>query len=424
MPSKIKKIEVSKLTGPRSYFTDLDPNDLDYNEDSIVRRLKLQLLTKKNIVIAASSLFHDVGMQLFSKHKGLCQSLNQGIIIPAIRDQFESIDDFFEAKAEYSSDAKIFFNEHVSSSVPWNLYDNSGWFKKSIYNALSDEKSILRQHSRLEKIDAATLIINLDNILNALPESDRFLSREIIKAATHNYSNEIYQYIDNYSTLVYRLSGARVVNAEGHFPQSNLSRANLVGNDKILNDEAIFWDVFIEAAVNHMSKATILTVERLDRLDFEDILKIRKSFFEIGFVKKYDEIIALSKSDTTIEDPEALILKAQEISESANFLRQRINESFSQEINVVHTSDRENAFWQIANTIVPFSSPEVNMIIGTLSALKAIPEITAPLSNNLSASIFKRMEWFRRFVNTRIGWSKSQKIAFIDAYKALLSYDL
>ena len=53
------------LTGPRSYFTDIDPKDPSYDQIDVVRKLKLQLLTKQNIVIAASSLFHDIGFHLF-----------------------------------------------------------------------------------------------------------------------------------------------------------------------------------------------------------------------------------------------------------------------------------------------------------------------------------------------------------------------
>ena len=55
-----KSIDPKKLSGPRSFFTDIDPRDPDYQEKEIERKLKLQLLTKDRIVIAASSLFSNI----------------------------------------------------------------------------------------------------------------------------------------------------------------------------------------------------------------------------------------------------------------------------------------------------------------------------------------------------------------------------
>jgi hypothetical protein len=423
MEEKVKNIDASKLTGPRSYFTDLDPKDKDYNEALVSRRLKLQLLTKKNVVIAASSLFHDVGMDLFRKNEGLSTALNQGIILPAIRDQFYDLDDFFSAKAEYSSDARDFFKDHVRYSVPWSLQDNSSWFKKSIYQALSEEKSILRQCTGLSSHDAASLIHTCEEILGKLPEADRFLSRDIIKLSMSGYRTEVKYYIENYVNLVYRLSGSRVVNSEGHFPQSNLTKAGLVGNDKLVSDDAIFWDIFVEAAASHLSTAVLLTIDRIDRLEYSDILKIRESFFQVGFVKKYDEVISLSKSEVSIEDPEKLILKAQEIAKTAKILREQFSENIAQEMKVSDNAKNEKSLFQIANTLA-LMEPTCGAVFGVLSSLKSIPEITAPISNELSTSIQQRMNWFREFVNNKLGWSTPQKTALIDAYRELVVYGL
>ena len=417
----MKKISATQLNGPRSYFTDLDPKDNDYNEKLVIRRLKLQLLTKKNIVIAASSLFHDDGMSLFKKNKGLIDALNEGVILPAIRDQFSDLDSFFSTKAEYSNDSRDFFKEHVGYSVPWSLQENSSWFKHSVYQAIKQKNSILRTSTGLSAYDAGRFIETCDDILQKLPQKDRFLSRDIIKLTTSGYRKNVREYIENYINLVYRLSGSRVVNSEGHFPQSNLTKIGIIGNESSVNDETIFWDIFVEAASSHLSTVAKLPIEHLDRLEFTDILNIRKSFFQVRFVEKYDELISLSKSEVSIKDPEKLILRAQEISQSAKNLRQNFLDNISQEVTVKKTGNRENSLLQIANTIA-MVNPVAGGIVGVVSALKSIPEITAPISNDLSSSIQHRMNWFREFVNTQIGWSKPQRTALIDAYRELVIY--
>ncbi|HBG79020.1 MAG TPA: hypothetical protein DDW84_09335 [Phycisphaerales bacterium] len=64
----------------------------------------------------------------------------------------------------------------------------------------------------------------------------------------------------------------------------------------------------------------------------------------------------------------------------------------------------------------------MGMIIGTLSALQSIPEITALVSEPLSEAIKRRYEWVRNFVNCKIGWSKEQKKSLLNGYQELLSY--
>jgi hypothetical protein len=85
MPKSVSCITPDKLTGPRSYFTDFDPHDKNCDIQTIERKLKLQLLTKEKIIIAASSLFHDKSLEFCRADKGLIKALEKGILVPAIR---------------------------------------------------------------------------------------------------------------------------------------------------------------------------------------------------------------------------------------------------------------------------------------------------------------------------------------------------
>jgi len=88
MANQIKEIMPDLMTGPRSYFTDIDPLVPESNDINAIRKLKLQLLTKEKIVVAASSLFHDVWYNILKNDEGLIVYLRNGIIIPAIRSSF------------------------------------------------------------------------------------------------------------------------------------------------------------------------------------------------------------------------------------------------------------------------------------------------------------------------------------------------
>lgn len=425
MSNRLVKIDPSKLTGPRSYFTDLDPQDPDYHETLVKRKLKLQLLTKEKIIIAASSLFHDIGYHLFSNDKDLITTLEKGVIIPAIRNQYSNPEDFFkQRKAEYSLEARRFFTVHVTHSVPWDLYENSSWFKNTFYSHLRDPHSLLRQKISFTTSMAEEFIFLLEEEIKKSENVQKFLRRELISKIGENYNDEIKLYLNNYANLIYRLSGSRVVNSEGHFPQSNLTKLGVTKSDNILSDESIFWDIYVETVISFLNSVLRLTPERLDQLSFKDILKIRKVIFDKEFAREYDNLIKIAKSNVNIDDPEKIILKQEEINSAACNLRINFHQRIQEEIKAIETSEHENALWQVANILALISTPTISLIIGSLSALKSIPEITALLSQPLTDSINRRYQWIRNYINSKIGWSKDQKKALIDAYKELLTYGL
>lgn len=420
----MKIIYPDQLSGPRSYFTDIDPYDPTYNEGDVIRKLKLQLLTKEKIVIAASSLFHEIGYNLVAKDKGLTSALGSGIILPAIRNQFDSPKAFFENKTEYPASARDFFIEHVTSAVSWDLMDNANWFKNAFYSALREDNSLLRRNGRIGADEAQDILFSLNVIIESEPDDSQFLQRKHIEEVAKKAPAATATYLVNYSNLIYRLSGARVVNSEGHFPQSNLTKLELAGNDKLICDDSIFWDIYIETVLSFLNSAIRLTPERLNGLAFKDILTIRKVLLDSLFIKGYDRLISLAKKETTIDDPERLLLQMHEINEVANELKKLFSEKVESEIVQQNTAVRENALLQVANALALVASPEVGLIVGSLTALKSIPEITAEASPQLTTSIKNRMGWMREFVNSRIGWSEPQRRELIDAYKALVSYGL
>jgi len=371
-------------------------------------------------VIAASSLFHEIGYHLFSKDAGLISSLESGIILPAVRKEFESIQGFFESKKGYSQNSKDFFTNTARQFVPWELQENSSWFRQTFYNNLKRKDSVLREKTGLSPNISQQILVALDEKIE--DSAGRHLSREHIEKVSKNFPPEIASYLNHYANLVYRMSGARVVNAEGHFPQSNLTRLGVSGNDNLVSDDSIFWDIYVESVLTYLTSAAKLTPERLDRLSFMDILKIRRSIFVKKFSEEYDKIIALVKGDISIKDPEKLILKQSEINEAAKKIKTQFSERVKFELNLRDHDLSENALFQVANAVALVSNPITGIVVGCISTLKAIPEITAAVSKPLAEEMQIRLEWIKECINTNIPGTGYQRKALLDGYKEIITY--
>jgi hypothetical protein len=197
----------------------------------------------------------------------------------------------------------------------------------------------------------------------------------------------------------------------------------LTDDDKIVSDDSIFWDIYVETVVTFLN-CIKLTPERLNRMSVRDILKIRKTLLDSHFTEEYDRLIQMAKSAVDIHDPEKIILKQTEINAAARSLRVKYTERVLDELQAKDTVAGENSLWQLGNVLALVSMPEIAVVIGSLSALKSVPEITALVSKSLSESLDRRYQWVRNFVNGRIGWSQKQKRTLLDGYKELVSYGL
>lgn len=411
------------LQGPRSFFTDLDPNDTSNSRKMALRSLKLQLLTKRSIIIGASSLFHNEWTKILQSDPGLIQALREGIIIPALSYDYRDIEGFFALKNGYLEPDKNFYLENTSKLMVWDLDFNSSWFKDRIFDAIERPTSILRTNHNINENDAFQLKeYLLDCILN---DKDKpYLRRTHLESVEDALGLSIGKTLVSYGHLVYRMSGARTVDAEGHFPQSNITDINISGQDQKLSDDSIFWDIYVEAVFSNINKSVKVTQERLDQLAFSDILNIRESLLSNGFCEGYDALLSSVKESVDLSDPEKMILHAQEIAEVASTLRLRFSDQLKEDKKWFDSKTRAGSMWQMANGLSLLGGPVTGTIMGVVSTLSALPEITAPVSQDLSDQIKNRIDWMQRFVNSKVGWSRSHRGAFLSAYKELVTYGL
>ncbi|MDP8033935.1 hypothetical protein QJU43_05920 [Pasteurella atlantica] len=411
------------LEGPRSFFTDLDPRDKSTCRLDALRSLKLQLLTKKWIVIGASSIFHSEWSDIIRKNEGLVDALNQGIIIPAIRYDYGDITGFFNAKREYSKVDRGFFIENTSKIMVWDIDFNSSWFTDRVFDALVRSNSVLRKSTHLNDVVASEI---KDYLLDLLlhEEINQYLRREHLIKATKKYGKILGSSLNEYGNLVYRMSGARTVDSEGHFPQSSITDINISGIDNILSDDSIFWDVYVEAVFSNINSAVKISKSRLDSLSFTDVLTIREKLLSIGFCDGYDALLKGVKESVDIDDPEKLILHAEEIVEIALKLKSEFTSQLKEDKKWFESKDLSGSIWQMANGLSLLGGPTTGTLMGVVSTLGALPEITAPFSKKISNQISNRIVWMERFINSKIGWSHSHRGAFLSAYKELVMHGL
>ena len=419
MNSENQIILPKNLVGPRTFFTDYDPSDrAEADVKDVIRKLKLQFLLKNKIIVGASSLFHDNWIDLLKNEEGLAQLLNDGSLVPALRENFASIKDFFYEKDNHDESKISFLKEHVKHVLPWNLKENSDWFCNKIFESITCPNSALRRHTKISDAQSAELIKKID----ALKNKTSYFKRSHVNNAVKTLLPEHADYFANFSQLVYRISGARVVNAEGHFPQSSLSHSGITNTDAILSDESIFWDLFVDAVVSHLNSAVIISENRLDQLSFSDIQKIRNDHLNNTFIQKFDRLISDIKSNQNILDSDNLILTCEEIISVADDLKKGFYSCIGSEILDRKKRQKSEGLFEGASAILQWTP--IGPVVGVLSTLQAIPSATNFFSPELSDTIKKKSDLFKNLIANKTKFSLQNKMALLDMYRYLVSFGL
>jgi hypothetical protein len=291
----MRRISPTDFQGPRAYFTAFDPKIIAGSDHSNIRRncerrLKLLLLLKTHVVCAVSHLKSPIAVDLFKQNPFL---LNQGHVVPAIRDSVSSIADAFVVSADSQddiySDLVPFYEAHISTAVNWGLQDNSGWFQNRFREELSDPLSVLRRNIPTVGDDA------IDKFLNGLSTTD-ILDRSTIERWIQTLTPDVQKVVRVFRDLLYHISGARVVNCENSLPQDeylDFDLADLSQKRTRLSDDMVFWKLFVEHAFASLHMRTV-PIEILDVIEFTDIVAIREPLMESGFQTKYDEMVRLA----------------------------------------------------------------------------------------------------------------------------------
>jgi hypothetical protein len=284
------RINPKSIKGPRAYFTDFDHRIINRTRNLTTikirgeRKLKTLLILKGHIVCAASHLATRFAYRFFRANPIL---LTSGAIIPAFRSDKSDLSELFAKKRFKEKNSAIhFYKDHIHKTVNWELDENSMWFRDRFLVDLEENQSLIRNHISSKS----------QSILDELAADIRggaLLGREMIDRATKGLPRNERRLLQNYRELLYHMSGARVVNCESALPQENYidyDLADLRQKRARLSEEQILSKLLIELVFDSLQKS-MLPIELLDLLTFEDILLIRQPLLSSSFQNKYDSLI-------------------------------------------------------------------------------------------------------------------------------------
>lgn len=354
------RISPSDLKGPRAYFTDWNKRSSSSNmndeqfKHTVFRKLKALILTKRNVVFAASDLNSSIAFQILNQNPEL---LDKGILLPALRSDRGSLEDV-------SSDPAVrsFVLDRSVTAVSWSLEENVDWFRSRFVEELSVSNSVIRtrlielcpsfDHSSL----VVALSVNGQSIQDVVDQHANFLPA-VAKTMLLNYRG-----------LLYHMSGARVVHSESFLPQENLVDCDVLadGIRDRLSEETIFFKVFVEQALRTLGRKQI-PIEVLDQLTIPELLTLRSVYESSGFIEHYDKMVESMLKAAVSNDPRTAILHLKQLEDARDFLFENFTRHFETELARFKKVKKISAF----NAVV---SPTTSVALGAAGlALGGVP---------------------------------------------------
>lgn len=402
----MKSVEPKELMPHRVFFTEFDRYNSFGNwnnhkadvERQLHRKIKLLLLTKGHLVVAASQLLESpFAHDLILKHPKI---LNSGSLISSMKYGHDDTVDFLNEKR--MEQEKVISNPYhtskahevasaidtIGTSVRWNLSGISTWFRDRLASDINDSKSLLRVTLSHESI-------LLPNDLSGTIAEQDVLSRGRVEKILKDYNNkELNNIVLAYSDFIYYLSGARTTNSEGILPQENLvdfSIGDLLGSKTKLSDSEIFFKIFIDTVKAKTS--TVFPVDFLDAITIEDAIELREIAISKKFIEKYNTIQVKTKEALNIHDPQGLVLLMGELEQFESELFREFSETFDKELPTRIREEKKraigNMLHSVASLFIPGYSPESYKEI-FVSGLKLAgkKEVASNVNSRVSKGLF------------------------------------
>ncbi len=354
----MKSVRTHDLASHRAFFTEYDLHGdpkywiVDSVKEAVSkdmeRKLKLLLLTKSSVIVAASQLLESpFAHSIIIENPELIES---GAIVSSLKFGHNSTREFLNIKRDeeiksknntyHSAEAFDIANliDDKGTSIRWHLAVMSDWFRDRLVKDLSDDSSLIRTFLRSKKIHFP---LEIGNLL----KYEKGLSRGRVEDIVKNYGNQkLTEFLKVYADFIYYLSGARATESEGVLPQENLvdiSISEFMGHKMNLSENDIFFKVFIDTVKAKTS--TIFPSDFLDILSIKDVLDLRSVAVSDEFVAKYNILQSKTKEAINITDSDRLVLHLSELEEFESKLFVNFNESLNTELGKKLTRIRQNS---------------------------------------------------------------------------------
>ena len=333
-------VSAGSLDLVRAYCTDLDLRQVvrggEAGSRELTRRLKLLCMLKGHVVVAASHLVESMPSFPFLRdHPSL---LSRGIVVPALRKEFATLEDFVVHEDPKRTTSWVGIPtvleaaKHVDSvaqlAVHWDVDDAAAFFTRLVIEHLLHRQSLLRSLMPDVSDDLA------HQIVAHLQQSPRLSRDDIANSLNLIPSTASREQFRRYADLAYYIAGARAVESVGILPQENLGKFDYGSSDarRRLSE----WDIFFNHCVNAIFAASGPRIhpDDLDRLEVDDILAFRDGWIGPRFRKKYERVLTLCRERIEVRDPQNTVLRLEELDALSNELTLEYGKAAKQEARI------------------------------------------------------------------------------------------
>lgn len=360
-------LKPGEITKPSVYFADCDlsaQERLGIISFELTQKFKALALLNESVVIATSHIFES-SLTISSLFE-LKELLQSGIIIPALRSECKSFEDFlkirrdeiiktifatrkvpkkYKRRMEDVLETKLnFLEENTRYVVSWKMPSTAREFKESLLNDLKNPNSSLRKQLNLDKIIVNDLIRKI--------ECQDYLSRnrvhEIISSLKPSKRRRLYDHIN----IHYYMAGSHAVNSDLASDYGvirnlrNRAKEVFTFNPRLISKVPKYmrFDIFKE-----FMQVLQIPIENLFELPPSAVIKIRKERITKKFRDKFNHIVEKVRVGEYDEIKD--YISNDEISEIKREIREALEVAIDKEVK------RDKHFYMIRKIMRAISYP-------------------------------------------------------------------
>ncbi|GEM_PF-2918408 len=373
------------------------------SQKEIERNIKLFALINTDLVIPSNHIYSIAAENLFRSSPEL---LEKEIIRPALGNKYSNYEEYLLNREKKAGRKLVEYGRYLDSlnSNPEKYPSDSpaSIFTNHSIEQIKNPESVLSKASKISKSEADQL---LSHITGVQSQNDGVVYfRKFLDLSRKHLRLDTYKVFEKYAYLLRYTSGASSKNCNNLLPQENLINWCLANpnnpEDFILQDEQLFWEVFIESLVKvtegifSLRDFEKLSPKILDKLSFQDIHDLRtEGVLRNKFINRYNGIIDKINVIRTSKENRTELVNYDELIALKEEIRKEFIESLSDEASVYKEIELLEASAKVAYQIFGGTIQTIESVINFFSILfdkkKNVQKILEKQENRIAkAKIF------------------------------------
>ncbi len=345
----------------------------------IERNIKLFALINTDLVIPSNHIYSVTAEDLFRNNPEL---LEKEIIRPALGDKYSNYEEYLLDREQKAGRKLVEYGRYLDSlnSRPEKYPSDSpaAIFTNHSMEQIKDPESILSKASKISKTEANRFLLYLTEVKNKNDGVIYF--REFLNLSQKCLNPNAHNVFKKYAYLLRYTSGASSKNCNNLLPQENLVNWCLVNPNSpknfILQDEQLFWEVFIESLIKvtegifSLKDFEKLSPKILDRLSFQDIHALRtEGVLKNKFIERYNGVIDKINVIRTSKENRTDLVKYDELIALKEEIRKEFVESLSGEASIYKEIELLEATAKVAYQIFGGTIQTIESVINFFNIL-------------------------------------------------------